>query len=88
MAKVNPADKLKDTMWYFLMTGGQKADFDRLKDYVYQLIQITTQKTGGQENYKKAEHINFAELDMIMFSIVVEATALVLDDKISIERKE
>lgn len=76
----NPADALKDTMWSFLMTGGQKANIPALKEYVYDLIQLTTQKDAGQRG--KAKNISFDELDMIKFSIVCEAVALVLSGKL------
>lgn len=77
--KRNPANDIKDMMWGFLMDKGQKANIPALKEYVYDLIQLTTQKTAGQDGYKKKDHINFEELEMTMFSIVIEATALVLD---------
>ena len=38
----NPANKLKDFMWHFLMTKGQKANIPALKEYVYKLIAMTT----------------------------------------------
>lgn len=78
--KNNPADALKDTMWSFLMTGGQKANISALKEYVYDLIKVTTQKDSGQRG--KKDNIPFADVDMIMFSIVCEATALVLSGKL------
>ena len=46
--KENPADNIKDTMWQFLMTKGQKANIPALKEYVYDLIGMMTQKTAGQ----------------------------------------
>lgn len=68
----NPADSLKDAMWHFLMTKGQKANIPTLKEYVYKLIAMTTQKTAGQK-----KGISWNELDMLLMSIVIEATALV-----------
>ena len=76
----NPANVLKDTMWKFLMDGGQEANIPALKEYVYDLIKATTQKDAGQRG--KAGNIPFAHVDMIMFSIVCEATALVLSGKL------
>lgn len=76
----NPANVLKDTMWKFLMDGGQEANIPALKEYVYDLIKVTTQKDAGQRG--KAGNIPFAHVDMIMFSIVCEATALVLSGKL------
>ena len=76
----NPANVLKDTMWKFLMDGGQEANIPALKEYVYDLIKATTQKDAGQRG--KAGNIPFAHVDMIMFSIVCEATALVLSGRL------
>lgn len=74
--KKNPANQIKDTMWAFLMDHGQQANIPALKEYVYDLIGMTTQKTAGQ---RKAKHdIDWDELDMTLMSIVIEATALVL----------
>ena len=68
----NPADNVKDAMWHFLMTKGQKANIPVLKEYVYKLIAMTTQKTAGQK-----KGISWSELDMVLMSIVIEAIALV-----------
>ena len=76
----NPANDLKDTMWHFLMDGGQKENIPALKEYVYDLIKVTTQKDAGQRG--KAGNIPFDHVDMIMFSIVCEATALVLSGRL------
>ena len=77
----NPADAIKDTMWNFLMTYGQKANIPALKGYVYELIQATTQKTAGQRE-NKPKDFNWSELDMLFMSIAVEATALVLSGEL------
>lgn len=76
----NPANNLKDTMWSFLMDKGQKANIPALKEYVYDLIQLTTQKDAGQRG--KSKNISFDNVDMVMFSIVCEATALVLSGEL------
>lgn len=79
----NPANDLKDFMWQFLMDKGQKANISALKENVYTLIAMTTQKTAGQK-----KGISWSELDMVLMSIVIEATALVQSgelDKIEIE---
>ena len=76
--KSNPANDIKDIMWGYFMDKGQKANIPALKEYVYDLIQLTTQKTAGQDAYKKKYHIDFEELEMVTFSIVIEATSLVL----------
>lgn len=74
--KENPANAIKDTMWHFLMDRGQKANISALKEYVYDLIQMATQKDAGQRQAKN--RIPWQELDMTLMSIVIEATALVL----------
>lgn len=79
----NPADNLKDTMWHFLMTKGQKANIPALKEYVYKLIAMTTQKTAGQK-----KGISWSELDMVLMSIVIEATALVQSGELDKIEKE
>lgn len=79
--KENPANKIKDTMWKFLMDYGQKENIPALKEYVYDLIGMTTQKTAGQR--KKAKNdIPWEELDMTLMSIVIEATCLVLSGRL------
>ena len=79
--KENPANAIKDTMWKFLMDGGQKANIPALKEYVYDLIGMTTQKTAGQRVTVKKD-ISWDNLDMTFMSIVIEATALVLSGEL------
>lgn len=74
--KENPANDLKDFMWKFLMDKGQKSNIPALKEHVYDLIKMTTQKDAGQRKTKS--NISWDELDMTLMSIVIEATALVL----------
>lgn len=78
--RTNPANAIKDTMWTFLMDKGQKANIPVLKEYVYDLIQMTTQKTAGQRAAKR--DIPWEQLDMTLMSIVIEATALVLSGEL------
>ena len=85
--KNNPADKIKDNMWAFLMSGGQEANITALKEYVYHLIRMTTQKTAGQRRTAKND-IDWAELNMTMMSIVIEATALVLSGELEKLQKD
>lgn len=73
----NPANKLKDFMWQFIMDKGQKANIPALKENVYTLIAMATQKTAGQK-----KGIPWEELDMVLFSVIVEATALVLSGEL------
>lgn len=83
----NPANAIKDTMWNFLKDGKQKANIPALKEYVYDLIQMTTQKDAGQRG--KSKNIDWNNLEMTMFSIVCEATALVLSEKLDeLEEKD
>ena len=82
--KNNSANVTKDTMWHFLIDGGQKANVEALKEAVYDLIGMTTQKNAGQRKAKK--DIDWDNLDMTMMTIVIEATALVLSGKL--EKKE
>lgn len=74
--KSNPANTVKDTMRTFLMDGGQKANPKALKEAVYDLIKMTTQKNAGQRKTKT--DIDWDSLDMTMMTIVIEATALIL----------
>lgn len=83
---VNPANAIKDTMWKFLMDKGQKSNIDALKEYVYDLIKMTTQKDAGQRRVKS--NISWDELDMVIMSIVIEATALVLSGDLDGVKKE
>lgn len=76
----NPANGIKDLMWKFLMEKGQKENIPELKDSVYRLIQMTTQKTAGQR--KTSTHISWETLDMEIMRIVIEATALVLSGRL------
>lgn len=78
--KRNPANDLKDTMWTFLMDYGQEADIQSLKEHVYDLIGMTTQKTAGQRKTKK--DINWVELEPTLMAIVIEATCLVLSGRL------
>lgn len=77
----NPADVLKEPMWQMFMTFGQRANVDQLKEYVYDLIQMSTQKTAGQRAEKKKD-LDFHDLDMTLWGIVIEATALVLSGEL------
>lgn len=78
----NPANGIKDMMWHFLMDKGQKENIPELKESVYRLIQMTTQKTAGQQRNKNSTHIPWETLDMELMKIVIEATALVLSGRL------
>ena len=65
------------------MTHGQKANIPALKEYAYELIQMTVQKSSGQNLKLQAKgHIDWNCLDMVLMSIVIEATALVLSGRL------
>lgn len=76
----NPANTLKDSMWDFLKDRNQEANITGLKNAVYALIQMTTQKDAGQREAEK--NIPFETLDLIKWQIICEATALVLSGKL------
>lgn len=77
--KYNPAEQL-GMMWDFLKMGKQKANITLLQEYVYDLIQLMTQKTAGQRGNKT--DISFYDIETIKNCIVIEATALVLSGKL------
>lgn len=76
----NPANELKDSMWDFLKDGKQEANITALKDAVYTLIQMTTQKAAGQR--KDSKGVPFEILDMVKWQIICEAVCLVLSGKL------
>ena len=77
----NPANSIKDSMWDFLKDGHQEADVKALKDAVYNLIQMATQKTAGQRS-DHPKHISFEVLELLKWQIICEAVALVLSGKL------
>lgn len=80
----NPANEIRDFMWNFVKDGQQKENIPALKDAVYKLIKMMSQKTAGQRKDKKTD-VNFNEdLDMTLWEIVIEATCLVLSGKLDI----
>lgn len=76
----NPANDLKDSMWDFLKDGKQEANIPALKNAVYTLIGMTTQKDAGQR--KDSKGMPFEILDLVKWQIVCEAVALVLSGKL------
>lgn len=83
MGKNKEINAVKSQMWSFLMKYGQKANISNLEDYVNQLITAVTQKTAGQRKGDEQKgRIDWDELDMILMSIVIEATALVLSGEL------
>ena len=59
----NPANDIKDSMWDFLKDGKQEPNIEALKDGVYTLIKMTTQKDAGQRG--TSENVPFAMLDIV-----------------------
>lgn len=76
----NPANDIKDSMWDFLKDGKQEANITALKNAVYTLIQMTTQKDAGQR--KDSKGVPFEILDMVKWQIICEAVCLVLSGKL------
>lgn len=66
------------TMFAFLKMGAAKSNIPALKENCELLITALTQKTGGQEQYRKATDVDFDHIDAIVNSIVVEALCLYL----------
>ncbi len=73
----SPLDGLKDLMWMHLIEKGQKPNLRAFRGYCYDMIQAMSQMTGGEHSSSKADYIGFADLTMLNFSIICEATALV-----------
>ena len=77
----NPANRISDGMWDFLKDGNQKANVKALKNAVYTLIGMSTQKTAGQRS-DHPKHISFEVLEILKWQIICEAVALVLSGKL------
>lgn len=88
--KNNPANAIKDNMWDFLKDGSHKdASVKQLKESVYDLISMTTQKGGGEHSTQEGKMIPFQLLDIVKWSIICEAVALVLSGKLdALENQE
>lgn len=67
-----------DFMWNFLKFGTAKSNIPALKKLLDDLRQLMTQKTAGQQPYKKANDIPFEDLGTIVNSIVIETMMLYL----------
>lgn len=71
---------MKDKMWDFLEKGQNSGgNPEGLESLVDELIHMTTQKTAGQSRSDNKKDLPFATVDLLRWSIVCEATALVLD---------
>ena len=77
--------KLDKGMFDHLKKGGQRGNVGALKNAVDRLCLALTQKDGGQRKDSSPDKsVNFAgtELDMIQFTILCEAVALVLSGRL------
>lgn len=73
---------MKDKMWDFLEKGKNSGgNPEGLENLVDELIHMTTQKTAGQNRSDNNKDLPFATVDLLRWSIVCEATALVLDKR-------
>nr|DAL24334.1 MAG TPA_asm: hypothetical protein [Caudoviricetes sp.] len=83
--KYNPAETLEQS-WEFLKMGHQKANIPVLKEYVFDLIRMMTQKTAGQSCYRKGKNGDYLDYTTDYWptinAIVIEAMALVLSGKL------
>ncbi len=79
----NPANKITDSMWDFLKDGKQRANVKALKNAVYTLIGMSTQKTAGQRT-NKPKHMTFEVLEILKWQIICEAVALVLSGELDV----
>ncbi len=77
----NPANKIDDGMWDFLKDRKQKTNVKALKNAVYTLIGMSTQKTAGQRS-NKPKDMSFEVLELLKWQIVCESVALVLSGKL------
>jgi hypothetical protein len=80
----SPANLLEVAMWGFLHDQSQKENIAELKQSVYRLINMTIQKTAGNQgnsgNNKK--DISWNTVDHELMNIVIEAAALVLSGRL------
>lgn len=70
--------KQLDAMWTFAQMGGQKSNVPCLIELCEQLRHAMTQKTGGQEPYKKKDDVPFEDVETIVNCIVIETLSLYL----------
>lgn len=73
----SPLDWLKDLMWMHLIERGQKPNLRAFKGYCHDIIQAMCQMNGGERSSAKSDYASFADLTMLNFSVICEATALV-----------
>ena len=69
-------------LWSFLQPGAhQKPNIAALKEAVNDLCQMTMQKTAGQRKNGKCD-ISWDNLERVKFTIICEATLLVLSGRL------
>lgn len=73
---------MKDKMWDFLEKGQNSGgNPEGLESLVDELIHMTSQKTAGPNRSDNKKDLPFATVDLLRWSIVCEAAALVLDKR-------
>lgn len=80
--------KLTPDMLAHLKQRGQESNIKLLKSAVNRLMLAMTQKNGGQpgrSNPDTAVNLNSHEIDLLQFTILAEAAALVLSGKLDEE---
>ena len=81
--KSNPADMIKNEMFSFLRDGNMQENIPALKEAVYRLVKMATQKTAGQKDeFRRRGDIPFEILEPVLMEIACEATALVLSGRL------
>lgn len=80
--KSNPANDIPDHTWDFLKDGAHKHNIRALRDAVYSLIKMTTQKTAEQSRANNRNDMPFQCLDMVKWVVICEAVALVLSGEL------
>lgn len=80
--KSNPANDIPDHTWDFLKDGAHKHNIRALRDAVYALIKMTTQKTAEQSRANNRNDMPFQCLDMVKWVVICEAVALVLSGEL------
>lgn len=85
----NPANDKHDSMWDFLKDGAMEPNLPALKNAVYTLIKMSTQMTAGQRPHDHPNDMPFDMLDIVKWTIVCEACALVTSGALErLEEKE
>ena len=78
---------MSTTTWAMFLMGKQTFHPEALEDAVYDLVNMTTQKTDGR-HYKSKGGISFENLEAVQMAIICEASALVLSGRINELKKK